>query len=73
MSINDIRIAPPGLLPWDGGTLGGDMHYLPADLMEITDEEWDEIWLGYEQESIGQGFSKYLRELILLARGIKCE
>jgi hypothetical protein len=41
--------------------------YWESDTIEITDAEWDEIWLDYEQESKGQGFGKYLRDLISLA------
>lgn len=38
------------------------------DTIEITDNEWDEIWIEYERESTGQGFAKYLHELIELRR-----
>ena len=46
-----------------------DADYLEVsecDTIEITDKELDDIWVDYEQESRGQGFSKYFKQLIEL-------
>jgi hypothetical protein len=79
VSVNDIRIIPPGLLPWDGGTIGGELYYYPADTIEITDEEWDEIYEAYDYPDMWERrfthdsqytFSCFLRELIELKREV---
>lgn len=76
---DDIRIETGELLLTPNYSIYG-VYYYAADTIEITDEEWHLIYIGYEPKVIkwvdGLGkhiqynvsFPQYLKELLELAR-----